>query len=624
MKRLFRRLRRANRFSRLIFFILSITYIISFIFFAKNIITLTGIETLIRYIALVFFVFYFFCYIVFSISKLTKRRYAKFYLLSLLTAVIIALFIICSLFIDLIVGKISSFRENDKILYTSYLITLKDTQLNAKSEIGMIDDVDNIEGNILAKEIIKKNNLNQKIVEYSDTKEDAFLTMLYDLYEKKIDGLFISSNYLTLYSGEQDLTGLANETKVVYQASKKFKNDNKLLANNKSLSEPFTVLVMGVDSEFDGLDANAAFNGDTLILATFNPHTYTATMLSIPRDTYVPIACKGNTQFKINSSAAYGTECVVETIQNLTDIDIDYFVKINFKGVVDLVEALDGVEVNVEKPDFASNQGFNCRGKVCEQNSDRRWGEYTVFIDPGIQKLNGEQALAYSRCRYLYAESDLARNRHQQDVIMAIANKAMKIKSYGQFKKILEAISENISTNMSTNQILSSYKIFKGMISKSNSTGSIIDIQRMKLETYSLPVNYGGRTLSALGYYEDSLEEITKAMKINLELEDPEIIKTFSYSLNENYVSNITGTGLTASASNKTMTSFVGKTKAEAEKYCSENNMDCSFTYVDSNSAYYDKNIETDLIANHKPSGGELLNDVNQVTFYINGKDDID
>ena len=115
------------------------------------------------------------------------------------------------------------------------------------------------------------------------------------------------------------------------------------------------MLLLGVDSEYDGLANNAAFNGDSIMLLTFNPKTLSATVFSIPRDTYVPIACNNNKQNKINSAAAYGTKCMINTIENLTDITIDYFVKINFKGVVNLVDALDGIDVNIDEPDFKKN-----------------------------------------------------------------------------------------------------------------------------------------------------------------------------------------------------------------------------------------------------------------------------
>ena len=124
--------------------------------------------------------------------------------------------------------------------------------------------------------------------------------------------------------GTDGIRGIANvelttslALKVGKSCAKVLKNEDKKLVNNKSLEAPFTVLALGVDSDRNGLNANAAFNGDTLILMTFNPKTLTATMFSIPRDTYVPIACRNNAYAKINSSAAYGTSCVIDTIEQL-------------------------------------------------------------------------------------------------------------------------------------------------------------------------------------------------------------------------------------------------------------------------------------------------------------------
>ena len=575
------------------------------------------IETVLRFCILGFFILYLLLYFCISLKKLIKKKYVFFIITSILTLIFIAVFSISSHVIDTLVGKISNINEKDKISYTSYLITLSDSVLNENSILGMIDDETNIEGYILAKKIISEHNLSEEIREYDSKNSDAFLDMLYDLYEKKIDGLFISNNYVTLYSNEEDFGNIANETKVVYKKSGLFDNKDASMDTNKSLETPFTVLLMGVDSEYDGLNANAAFNGDTLILATFNPKTLTATLLSLPRDIYVPISCRNNNYAKINSSAAYGTSCVIDTIENLTDITIDYYLKINFKGVVELVEAVGGVTVNVEAPNYEYNHGVYCNGKFCEQNSDRQWGSKTIYIVPGTQTLNGEQALAYARCRGLYIEGDIARNRHQQEIIMSLAKKALKIKSYNHFKKILDAVSNNIATNMSTNQILSSYNIFKDMINKALKDEDFINIQKTKLEVYNLP---SGNITSALGYYESSLKEIIKAMKVNLEIESPEIIKTFNYSLNEEYIPVAIGEGLRTGSSNSVLADFVGKTKEDAESYCNEKKLDCSFKYVDENSKYFDEELDEDLIATQVPHGNTLMKNVDDVVFYINGK----
>ena len=621
MKRLFKKVKKVNGFARFILILFSLAYLVGFAFFVKNVLDLKGIENVLRYCVIGFFAIYLLFYILISIKKLLKKKYVFFIISSILTLLFTVAFFLSSFAIDMLVGKISNINEKDKIEYTSYLITLSDHPLDDDSVLGMIADENNIEGNILAKKIIEKNNLSEEIKEYDYENNDAFLDMLYDLYDEKIDGLFISNNYVTLYSNEVDFGNIANETVVVYKASGLFENKDAGMDNNKSLENPFTVLVMGVDSEYDGLNANAAFNGDTLILATFNPKTLTATLLSLPRDIFVPISCRNNNYAKINSSAAYGTSCVIDTIENLTDITIDYYIKINFKGVVDLVNAVGGVTVEVEEPNYEYNHGYYCGGKFCEQNSDRQWGSKTIYIDPGLQTLDGEEALAYARCRGLYSDGDIARNRHQQDIIMALAKKALNIKSYNNFKKILDAVSNNIATNMSTNQILSSYNIFKDMISKALKDEDFINIQKTKLEIYNLPVYMpSGNITSALGYYESSLNAIIEAMKINLEIEEPEIIKTFSYSLQEEYVSKAIGEGLRTGSSNSILADFVGKTKAEAEKYCNEKNLECSFKYVDENSKYFDEEIDEDLIATQLPHGNTLMKNVDDVTFYINGK----
>ena len=521
MKLLKRKFKRSKPLARIVYFLVITIYIISYAFFVKSIVSLTGIETLLRYILLILFALYIIMYAFINFFKLCVRKYKHFIITSVISVILIIIFIFSSSIIDLLLGKISSLTNSNNSKYTTYLVTLSNEKYDKNMVLGMVSDEDDYEGNVLAKKLIKREKIKNEIKEFKSE-----LDLLYALYDKEVGGIFISGSYISRYSNEADFTNIATDTKKVFEISEKKKIKNNDYSSNKSLNEPFTALILGVDSETDELNDDAAFNGDTIILATFNPKTLSVTLFSIPRDTYVPIACKGKAYNKINSSAAYGTKCVTDTIENLTGINIDYYVKINFKGVVDLVEALKGITVDVEKPDFNFNQGVNCNGKVCEQNSDRLWGSHTVYIEPGVQTLNGEQALAYSRCRHLYAISDLARNKHQQDVIMAIAKKMLTIRSYNQFEKVLNAVSKNISTNMSSDSILSAYQILKKMVGNMLSDEDFINIQKTYLEVYNLNVTLSsGRVSSALGYYEDSLKDIVKIMNINLGKENSEVIK---------------------------------------------------------------------------------------------------
>ena len=616
MKHLKRKFKRSKPVARIIYFLVIIAYIISYAFFVKSIVSLTGIETVIRYILLILFALYIIMYAFINFFKLCVRKYKHLIITSIISVILIIVFIFSSSIIDLLLGKISSLTNSSDSKYTTYLVTLSSEKYDKNMVLGMVSDEDDYEGNILAKKLIKKEKLKNEIKEYTSE-----IDLLYALYDKEIGGIFISGSYISRYSNEADFTNIATDTKKVFEISEKKKVKNNENVSNKSLNEPFTALILGVDSEADELNDDAAFNGDTIILATFNPDTLSATLFSIPRDTYVPIACKGKSYNKINSSAAYGTKCVTDTIENLTGINIDYYVKINFKGVVDLVEALKGITVDVEEPDFNFNQGVDCKGKVCEQNSDRLWGSHTVYIDPGVQTLDGEQALAYSRCRHLYAISDLARNKHQQDVIMAIAKKMLTIRNYNQFEKVLNAVSKNISTNMSKDSILSAYQILKKMVGNMLSDEDFINIQKTYLEVYNLNITLSsGRVSSALGYYDDSLKDIVKAMNINLGKEAGEVIKTFSYSINETYEPFIAGKGITTGVTNSTLASFIGKSKNDAQNYCDKNDLDCTFSFVDSQSDKYNASVDTDLIGSQNPSAGSLLRGVSSVHFYINGE----
>ena len=153
-------------------------------------------------------------------------------------------------------------------------------------------------------------------------------------------------------------------------------------------------------------------------------------------------------------------------------------------------------------------------------------------MNTGWQHLNGEQALAYARNRHGFLESDLARNRHQQQIIEAIAKKVAQTASFSDFEKLLDTISNNIATNMQTNQILSFYQSLKNMLLQALNGEDFITIQKTQLQTFSFRNMYG---LSCLGYYTGSLDVIVEAMEENLGLSTVETITTFSYDYSEDY-----------------------------------------------------------------------------------------
>lgn len=614
MKVLFNKLKKANKVCLTIYIITLLAYLVSYILLVINLIGLSGIETVLRIVFIVLFGIWFFGYLLWNLINLILKKHIVFSVTSVITIILIIVFGFANYYVKVLYTGLGNLAEKEYVTYTTNLVTLKDTVIDEDSTLGMIDSTDDIEGNILAKELIEEEGLeSNEVISYV-----SYYEMIYDLLNGEVDGIFLSSNYMTLFGEEEGFEELDN-TVVAYTYSKKMENQDTNIVSDKSLTEPFTILLMGVDSTADGLDANAAFNGDTLMLITFNPNTLNATVFSIPRDTYVPIACNNNRYAKINSSAAYGTSCVIDTIEQMTGVDIDYYVKVNFKAVVDLVEAIDGIDVEVEAPDYmAYYKTYD--GKICEQNSKRQKGENLVCIESGMQHLNGEQALAYARCRHAFLQSDIARNRHQQQIVEAIAKQLISSKNINRIEEILNAITNNLATNMSQKQILSFYDVMKDMVSKSMNDGDFITIQKTYLEYYSLPVKLSnnGMFTSAIGYYPGSLEAIVNLMKVNLELEEKESIKTFSFDANEEYTENIVGKGITTGDKLQTVPSFIGKSLSVAQTWADENDVTLKVEYVDSDSPQYNSSINAGLIANQSVSQGILALNVSEMIIYIN------
>ena len=627
MKVLHKKLKKVNFFQKFIFYLTVIAFAVSLAYLIYGIAKLKGIETAIRIIVSIVFIIWLIIYTLFGLITMLTKHTKTFILLTFLTIIWCPVFIYGSYNLNKIIAKLNQ-MNHETVTYTVNLISLKNNTVDASSILGMVKaSSDNTEGGTLAKELIDKKYKKYDILEFDDYEpminalykgetNAASISPLYEpminaLYKGEIAAAFVPGNYKSIFGKEDMFPNIAEETKVVDEYSKDMKNeDNELLLHSsaKDLTEPFTMLVMGVDSDRDGLTANQAFNGDTLIMITFNPSTLTATMFSIPRDMYVPIACNGNRYNKINSSAAYGSSCVIKTVEQLTGIKIDYYLKMNFKGVVDLVNAVGGVDVNVEEPDFA--YPGHTKQEVCEQDSKRRLGADLVCMNIGPQTLNGEQALAYARCRHLYAISDIARNQHQQDIIEAIARKIKGLKSIEDFKKVFDAIANNLETNMTPEQIFSLYNVGKDMMLASGDNNQFA-IVKTHLAYYNLNIFVDVDFYSsALGYYPGSLNAITKAMRVNLGKEAETPIKSFSISYNDKYEPVVIGKGITTGEKLTLMPNLTGYNESRARDWCSNNHVSCEF--ITANDPNPDGQILTQSVHD-----GILMKNVSKVTFTI-------
>ena len=597
MKSIIRKFKKLNIKYKVMFWIFGLLFLSSVVFMIQSLLLLKNIETVLRILIIIFLIIGFVGYIFLSIIFLFSKRYKKYIINSVIISILSIGFIILCIYINKTYNIVDNMNKR-MITYSTSLVVMKDTEFKNDKDfvVGMISDESNIEGNVLANKLIDKKKLDKIDIKYYDDN----LEMLNDLYNGSIKGILISSNYALSYQGYENYVNIKTDTKVVYTYREKMKNQDIKLGSNKSLTEPFTILLLGVDSEVDGLDQNTVFNGDTMMLITFNPKTLNTTIFSIPRDTYVPISCNGKRSNKINSSAIGGATCVINTIQDLIGIDIDYYVKINFKGVVDLVEALKGIEVDVPV-DF------------CEQDSNRMY-ENEICLSKGLQTLNGEQALALSRHRHSLPLGDFQRVQHQQLVVEAMAKKVKTIRSVNMFYDVLNAVSKNIETNVSTDEMLNLYNVGKKMMFEN---GASLNIEKTYLTGYDLTMLIPGLgNVYTFQYYPESLNEIIKAMKVNLGLEEPELVKTFNFSVNYEFEVPVIGKQYYSVKRNEALPSFIGSNINYLNTWASSRNISVNVNYITEGMSGYDES-KNGIIVSQNIEKGTLVSNVSSITVGV-------
>ena len=500
------------------------------------------------------------------LRKLTKKsKKIKVIIFIIINILLIGGQLFVGQFVYRTYSSINTVNKNE-ITYKTDVVVLKDSKLSGlksikNKTIGIVVDETSIDGYIIANEIIEKNNLNKdnEIYEYTTISQ-----MMKELYDGKVDVVIASDNYPSMLASIDTFNTIKEDTKIIYSKEKTYtkseiaKISGDEIDTNKGdiIKNPFTVLVMGIDSTNATLDKNATGNGDALMLVTFNPKTLNATAWSVPRDTYVYITCLGK-ENKITHAGWGGESCMIKTLEKFTGIKIDYYLKVNFKGVVKIVDSLGGIDVDV--PEMMNG--------VCEQDSNRNFGNQQCF-KTGPAHFNGEQALAFARHRKTLALGDFQRGLNQQIIVQAMLNKIKSIRSTSKALDVLNSVSNSMDTNFTTNQLLSFYDIAKNLFATSNSD-NLINLQQLYLMGQGQMIYDEGIGLELYNFIpnESSLNQITSTMKKNLGLEKPkDQIKTMDFNIEEPFEMTIIGRdNLSGTKTYQLLPSVVGKNVEEAK-----------------------------------------------------------
>lgn len=567
---------------------LNILFFISSIFFIYALLLFNNVENIIRYliisIVILLNILFINNYLFFNKNKNVIYINIKRSLMIIFSAIFIFVFI----YANKTYKSINSFNKTSKYSYS--LVALEEKS-PSKETIAYVNESD--ETKKIAEEI-KNLYQDNTLKEYKSYEE-----LIKDLLTKKIKYAVLPVDFKNLLNNKNDYS----KFKVLVTRS-----IVKKKTSTKGIDKPFTMLLLGTDE-----DASSKGNSDVIMLVTVNPKTMNVTMLNIPRDTNFRLACTNDNERKINYAS---DDCIIKTLNQIFNVNIDYYVKVDFKLVVDLVDILGGIDMNVPHA-------------ICEQNSKRQWGKNVVLVEKGEQKLNGEQALALARHRknntpehYKYCPkdkkyqeglfNDFVRNEMQQEIIKAIITKAKTINSIDKFQTILSKLSSRVNTNMGSNTILSFYNF----LINSNKNVHIDNMklagsdQYIKVSWYKTPIYFYVPN-------KESIAELRDYMAFNLSNNSKRKVDfSFDYDPDVNYTPKQIGAGpYLTNYKHNLLPDLTKLGQDEAEKYLKLHNIKYNIVYKTSNVG--GKILSQSVEANTK------LENVKSITLTISKKEEI-
>lgn len=260
---------------------------------------------------------------------------------------------------------------------------------------------------------------------------DDFESQVDALYNKEVGAIILNEAYRgtvrEIYEDFDErtrvITGHKIETPIVIEPSDK-----------EVLKDSFNVYISGIDT-YGSIKTTS--RSDVNIIVTVNPRTKKILLTTTPRDYYVPFPISGGMRDKLTHAGVYGIDVSIGTLEELYDIDIDYYARVNFTSLIKMVDALGGITVN-------SEYAFNSGG---------------YSFNKGINHLDGKQALAFSRERKAFAAGDNQRGKNQMEVIKGMINKALSPSIITNYNSIMNNLAGSIDTNMSTSEITSLIKM---------------------------------------------------------------------------------------------------------------------------------------------------------------------
>lgn len=335
----------------------------------------------------------------------------------------------------------------------------------------------------------------EDIINIKDKKYTNMNTIVKDLLDNNVDSLLINSNSKDLL--DENVKSFKKNTKVIAKLSIKIGNNERKKESNRQEEKKyefndgsFNVLISGIDTNGN---INKVSRSDVNIIMTVNPNTHKVLLTSIQRDMYVQLHGTTGLKDKLTHAGIYGIDMSRQTLEDFLNVDIPYYIRVNFDSVVKLIDAIGGVDI------------YN----------DIAFKRYYLYFPKGNIHLNGKEAKEYARERKQMPNGDWTRGEHQKVIITAIINKITNSKELlANYGDILNSTKDVVQTNVPT-------KLIKKLVKNQLSTMSSWNVNSTFVagtgsdyrETYSMP----GMNLYVTYPDEESVKSVSEQIKNVLE-----------------------------------------------------------------------------------------------------------
>ncbi len=257
------------------------------------------------------------------------------------------------------------------------------------------------------------------------------------LYQNEVDAIVVDQAFRsmideifpTLKAESSVVEEFTYTEEIILEPEEEEKEESSTAAAETTEMEPFTVFLSGNDAFGEVMLSDG--RTDVNILATVNPNTRHIVLTTTPRDYYVELPFYEGCWDKLTHAGIYGIDCSMETLENLYDIEIDYYARVNFTGFQSIVDALGGVQV---------------------------YSEYDFTVGPyhyvhGYNRLDGAAALSFVRERYSFESGDVQRGKNQMAMISAIIDKITSPAILTNYMDLMDSLSDCFVTDIPRDRI---------------------------------------------------------------------------------------------------------------------------------------------------------------------------